>query len=152
MFESKAALNYYVFNRASGDVVISRDKNYLLLKHTVIQEGNETSYVPVPGDELKKIIENFNTIYDHYRANGFKEVYLSIIPNTTTIIQPQGYNNLIPLIQNDPTLKMKVIDIYSVFKTTKADVFCHGDTHWNSTGRQMWIDLVNKTLSEQQKD
>jgi hypothetical protein len=146
MYGSKAALNYYLFDRASGDVIISKDKQYLLLRQTLVPVGNGSSLSPVSDDEISLLVNNFNEIYDYYRGTGFTEIYLSIIPNTATIVQPDGYNNLIPRVQNDPRLKMAVIDIYSVFKQTKEKVFLPGDTHWNNTGKQMWFDTVNKIL------
>jgi hypothetical protein len=147
MFESKAALNYYVFNRASGDVVISKDRNSLFLKKTVSSDETGSSYAPVSAGQVIQLIENFNLIYDHYTRGGFSEVYLSIIPNSATMEQPDGYNYFIPTIQNDPRLRMKVIDIYSVFKASPAGMYWPGDTHWYNKGKQKWLDLVNATLA-----
>ncbi len=146
LFESKAALNYYVFNRASGDVVISNDHNYLFLKETVTKTGINSSFSPLQDDEINKLVHNLNTAYDHYKSTGFKEVYLSIIPNSATILQPAGYNNLIPLLQSNPGLKIKIIDIYTVFKKTYESVYLPGDTHWNNKGRQLWLKTVNEKL------
>jgi hypothetical protein len=146
MFEYKAALNYYVFNRASGDVVISNDRQFLFLKETVSKTDITSSYAPLAGADITLLVDNFNKIYDHYKENGFREVYLSIIPNSATIIQPDGYNNLIPLIQQDPRLRMKVIDAYTNFRRSAKLLYLPGDTHWNNTGRQLWLDLVNEKL------
>ena len=141
-------INYYLFSRADGSVVISNDRNYLFFTETVVKDRNSGSYCPVGMDEIDGIVSNLNTIYDHYKAGGFNEVYLSIIPNPVTILQHTGYNNLIPLIQNHPKLKMKCIDSYSVFMNIPGDYYLRGDTHWNKNGKQTWIDLVNKTLEE----
>ncbi len=149
VFECKAALNYYIFNRASGDAMISEDRNFLFLKETVSKTDIGSSYVPVNNSDITGIVNNFNKIYAHYKEEGFSEVYLSIIPNSATIVQPEGYNNLIPLIQNDVRLKMKVIDIYSVFKKSSDLYFLPGDTHWNFKGKQLWLDVVNEQLMKQ---
>jgi len=146
MFESKAALNYYVFNRASGDVVISKDRNFLFLKETVSLTDAGSSYSPVPPDDVTKLVNNFNAIYRHYRKSGFAEVYLSVIPNSATIMQPQGYNNLIPLVQNDPRLEMKIIDVYNAFRQSPKVLYQPGDTHWNNSGKAVWVALVNETI------
>jgi hypothetical protein len=146
LFGSKAAINYYFFNRASGDVVISDNKEFLLFKETIGRTGSGSSFSTVSDEELDHLINNFNIIYDYYRGTGFREVYLSIIPNTATIVQPKGYNNLIPSIQNDPKLKMKIIDIYSAFKPLNGSTFRTGDTHWNNLGKQMWFDMVNRVI------
>jgi hypothetical protein len=146
MFHWKAALNYYIFNRASGDVVISKDRNFLFYTETVSLTNVGSSYAAIPADHITAYVNNFNAIYDHYKAEGFDEVYLSMIPNSATINQPEGYNNLIPLIQKHPQLRMKLIDIYNAFKTIPGDFYYHGDTHWNPKGKQLWIDIVNDTL------
>jgi hypothetical protein len=145
LFKAKAAFNYYEFNRASGDVVISNDRNYLLLKETVSQ-GPRSSYSSVPTEELSHIVDNLNQINDYYKSCGFKKVYLSIIPNTATMVQPDGYNNLIPQIQNNPYLRMEIIDVYAVFRRSPGLFYYKGDTHWNNTGKQKFIDLVNEIL------
>lgn len=149
MFQSKAALNYYLFNRASGDVVISDDRNYLLLNETVSRTEIASSYAPVYPSEVKHIVSVLNAIYDHYKAVGFDEVYFSVIPNPATILQPDGYNNLIPQVQGDPELRMRLIDIYSQFKNSPGLCYQHGDTHWTMAGKQMWLDAVNIVLTEE---
>ncbi len=146
MFEYKAALNYYIFNRASGDVVISNDRNFLFLKETVSLTYGGSSYYPLTGADIDWMVDKLNTIYDHYKTSGFSEVYLSIIPNSATIMQPQGYNNLIPDIQNDKRLRMKIIDAYDAFKQSKEVLYMPGDTHWNNKGKQLWLDIVNEKL------
>ncbi len=147
MFGAKAAINYYLFDRASGDVVISDDKKFLFLKETVSLTDEGSSYVPLGSEDISKLVDNFNAIYDFYKKGGFSEVYLSIIPNSVTINQPKGYNRLIPLIQGDPRLKMKIIDAYSAFRSSKDILYLTGDTHWNNKGRALWIQMVNDTLT-----
>ena len=146
MFESKAALNYYFFNRASGDVVISDDRKFLFLKETISKTDIGSSYHPVSPADASTIVDVLNGIYDHYKAAGFAEVYFSVIPNSATIMQPDGYNNLIPMVQNNPRLRMKIIDIYTTFKHSKEIYYLPGDTHWNHKGKQLWLDLLNKHL------
>lgn len=143
----KANLNYYLFHRAGGDVVLSANGAHLFLKETV--SGVRTgSYSPIDKYEVRKIIDTLNAIYYHYIKEGFFEVYLSIIPNPATIQQPEGYNNLIPMIQKHPFLRMPVFDIYTIYKAQNdtAGVYRPGDTHWNNNGFQLWVDMVNKEL------
>ncbi len=144
----KAVLNYTLFNRASGDVVISDDGNYLFYKITTMQNNLCSSYDRLADNEVNTIVASLDTIYDHYRQAGFDEVYFSVIPNPATILQPAPYNNLIPLIQNDPKMKMPFIDLYSPFKESRdpASFYRAGDTHWNNKGLQMWLDKVNNIL------
>ena len=146
MFGSKAAINYYLFDRASGDVVISRDRNFLFLKETVSLTDEGSSYIPVSDEVVNHLVDNFNSIYSHYKAAGFREVYLSVIPNSATINQPEGDNNLIPRLQSHPAFTMQVIDAYATFKKSTDVLYFTGDTHWNNKGRQLWLDLVNEKL------
>ena len=147
MFGTKAAINLYLFDRASGNVVISNDKEYLFLGESVDRESAGSSCSPLAKEEIDHLVSNFNTIYDYYKTSGFKEIYLSIIPNTVSVVQPEEYNNLIPQIQSNPRLKMKVIDMYSVLKRSPGLLLAKGDTHWNSKGRQVWVDMVNNILT-----
>ncbi len=152
MFESKALLNFYLFNRASGDVVISKNKKYLFLKETLSPTEKASSFSALPQEELSNIILNLNKINEHYLNEGFKEVYLSIIPNAVTIEQCEGYNNLIPEIQNNKDLKIKIIDIYSFYKNNENETwYFAGDTHWNKKGAQAWLNMVNNILQEKNK-
>ena len=146
LFETKASINYYLFGRASGDAIISDDGNFLFLKETAVDYGPKSSFSKITGKEISNIIHHLNAMNNYYKSSGFSKIYLSIIPNPITIIQPTGYNNLIPLIQNDPHLSMSVIDIYSIFKNNPDIYYLPGDTHWNNKGKQLWVDLVNKTL------
>ena len=148
LFQSKAVINYYVFNRASGDVVISNDRQFLFLRETVSKTDLGSSYGVIGHEDIEKIVYNLNELYDHYKKTGFKEVYISLIPNSATIMQPEGYNNLIPLIQNHPRLRMKVINVYDAFKQSSEILYLPGDTHWNLKGRQKWLEIVNGVLQQ----
>jgi len=148
LFQTKAVLNYYLFARASGDVIISKDRDFLFYKETAVNEGQRSSYSGISAKEISNVINNLNVIYEHYKGIGFKKVYLSIIPNTATIMQPEGYNNLIPLIQNDKHLKMEIVDVYSVFKKCTEGIYLRGDTHWSNKGKQIYVDLINNKLAQ----
>ncbi|MGZ3872636.1 MAG: hypothetical protein ACXVJD_06945 [Mucilaginibacter sp.] len=94
-----------------------------------------------------------NIAYEHYRQLGFDDVYLSIIPNPTTILYPRyhdlNYNNLIPRIENDPALKLKIFDIYELFKKSpeKDKLYQHSDTHWTRFGSMVWLNEFNRQMS-----
>jgi hypothetical protein len=143
----KALLNYSYFDRASGDVVLSADKKYLLLKETVSKQSRSSSHAELTSVTINNVVIMLNNVYQHYKADGFDEVYLSIIPNPASILEPQLYNGLIPAVQHSPLLQMKCIDIYTPFTKTKEEVYRHGDTHWNNKGMMMWVDEVNKAIA-----
>jgi hypothetical protein len=145
----KASATYRLFGRTCGDVVVSENGQYLFLRQTVEAHDPLSSYEPIGPQEFALLTSHLNTIYEHYKKEGFDEVYLSIIPNPVSILQPQYYNGLIPALQKEPTLQMPVIDVYSLFAGSPdpGRLYRVGDTHWNNNGLQVWIGLVNKLLS-----
>lgn len=146
LFGSKAAINYYLFDRASGDITISDDGNFLFIKETVSDTDDQSSFSKISATDIGYIVDNLNKVYRHYRTAGFKEVYLSIIPNNVSIMEPEKYNRLTPLIQNDTRNEMKIIDLYSVYKNSGASFYLPGDTHWNDMGFLVWLKTVNEKL------
>lgn len=146
----KASATYRLFGRASGDVVVSENGKYLFLRQTVAAHDLLSSYNPIGQQELALLTDHLNTIYEHYKREGFDEVYLSIIPNPVSILQPNYYNGLIPALQRAPALKMPVIDVYSIFAKSPdpGALYRVGDTHWNDNGLQIWIRAVNTLLDE----
>lgn len=144
----KAWMNYKVFNRASGDAVLSDDADRLFLKETTLKKGNSGYANPLTNEEIDKLVAVFNDLYDRYRNAGFDEVYLSLIPNAVAIYQPENYNMLIPRIQQHASLKMKCIDIYTVFRQHPDDMYWRGDTHWSNKGADEWLKIVNRILSD----
>ncbi|MBL7718002.1 MAG: hypothetical protein JNL72_04140 [Flavipsychrobacter sp.] len=146
----KAAMNYHMFRRASGDVVLSGDGRQLYLRETVAGTNNANSYYPLEDGELEQIIHTLNALQAHYVAEGFDEVYLSILPNPATIMEPEGYNQLIPLVERHPGLRMKVISVYDEYHRQTRRIYRPGDTHWNNEGLQIWLRKVNEVLLERQ--
>ena len=136
------------FGRGSGNTVLSKDGKYLLFRSTVSPNGRFSSYSPVSDSEVDFCVRKMNFIYDHFKAEGFDEIYFSFIPNPATILQPEGYNGLIPRIQKSPLLNVKIFDVFSVFSSSTATdiLYRKGDTHWSNTGMHIWIDLVNSEL------
>lgn len=153
--EWKAWINTNIFKHES-QVIISRDNKYLYHRPTIDPSSKSSPLNQISDDELNKIINNINSIYDSYKKMGFDEIYLSIIPNRVTITDPNlmNYNMLIPKIQNNKNLKMPIIDIYTeMIKKYPLPLFLRSDTHWNEKGLQLWIDLVNNGLNpEKWKD
>jgi hypothetical protein len=149
---AKVAFTYDFFKRAVGDVIISEDGSRLFLRQTMAPNDISSSYSPVDRKQLQKMINNINDMYDHYRAEGFDEVYLSIIPSPVTILQPLHYNELIPEIQDSSRLKgMQIIDMYNLFSRdpNPGRLFRIGDTHWSNSGMQLWLQTVNAELRKQ---
>ncbi len=150
----KAEMNYSLFGRATGDVALSDNGDHLFFRPTVLPDGIYSSYSPVDDSMVLQAVANLNKIYDHYKKDGFAEVYFSIVPNPATILQPGGYNLLIPRIQLSPSLKAPYFDVYTIFKQSNnpSSIYRAGDTHWNNNGMQLWLDMVNKELRKKSKE
>ena len=147
----KADMNYGLFHHASGDVAISDNGQYIFYKPTVATGSPYSSYAPLTDADINNAVSVLNEIYDHYRKQGFAEVYFSIIPNAATVLQPEHYNGMIPRLYANNALKIPVIDVYSIYSKnpSPATLYRMGDTHWNNNGMQIWMGLVNNELRKQ---
>ena len=151
---AKASLTYYLFKRAVGDAVVSDDGNRLFLKETMTETGRASSYYSFDQKELQEMFKNLNATCAYYKADGFDEVYLSLVPNAVTILSPTHYNGLIPSLQQADSLPcMCIIDIYSLYSKhpDPGKLFRIGDTHWSNEGIQLWLNSVNTELQKQNR-
>jgi hypothetical protein len=147
----KAEMNAHLFQRGSGDVVIAEDGQHLLLRSTVTPRGMESAFEPLSNEDKERLIKNLNTIYQHFKSEGFDEIYLSVIPNAASLIQPDGYNMLVPYVMKQSRsgrLRMPVISLYEDFlkEGRPGEYYLRGDTHWNDKGQQTWIGKMNRML------
>jgi hypothetical protein len=149
----KAKMTFDLFNRTYVDAYVSPDGKYLLYQPTVDTSYVESSYRPIDDKELNAIVASLNAAYSHYKALGFDDVYLSIIPNPTTVLYPNyrglKYNRLIPKIQSHPALKLKVFDIYDVFTKSpdKDKLYQRSDTHWTRFASMVWLNEFNRKMA-----
>jgi hypothetical protein len=149
---AKASLTYHLFKRAVGDAVVSDDGSRLFLKETLAETGRASSYYSFDEREIQKMYFQLNATCSYYKAEGFDEVYLSVIPNPVTILQPANYNGLIPQLQKVDSLKcLRIIDLYSLYKTdlNPGRLFRLDDTHWSNYGLQIWLQAVNAELKRE---
>jgi hypothetical protein len=146
--EWKAMLNDRLFDRTDGNVVVSKNKNNIFYELDARPNGITSTFDKISDKEIALLVENVNHTYDFYRKNGFDEVYLTIAPNKSSILGKDlgEYNHLIERIQKDPSLRMPIFDIYTPFSTSNKMLYDVGDTHWNCTGKQIWVNAVNQKL------
>ena len=146
--EWKAWLNWKLFGRIDEKVVLSNDGKHILYYLDAQPSGITSCFDKIPDEEINILVQNINETYNYYKNFGFDEVYLSIIPNKTSILAPDlgKYNHLIEHIQQHSALKMPYLDIYIPIKSSKTLLYDIGDTHWNCQGKQIWIDEVNQKL------
>jgi hypothetical protein len=148
--EWKAVLNQSWFDREAPTVSLSTDKQHLFTDlDTSPDKPLNSSFAPLTNAEVDTLVSHLNQAAAHYRKAGFDDVLLSIIPNKATLEEPNrgAYNHLIERIQQHPGLTVRVIDVYAPFHAQHPAPYLLGDSHWNCTGRQLWLDAVAKRLN-----
>ncbi|AEI50316.1 hypothetical protein [Runella slithyformis] len=146
--EWKAALNLNWFGRHSDQIALSPDGKNILFCWDTDSTRITSSFHPLPDRELIKLIQGVNAARDYYRSLGFDEVYVTIIPNKTTIVAREmgTYNHLVERVQSHPALRTPIIDVWSLFNQHSTQVYALSDTHWSCFGQRIWVDKVNSVL------
>ena len=151
--EIRALCNKTLFNRIPETVVINEKEKYLFLRSTVDSNFHvpteESSFKLIDDTLINLCIDNYVNLYCYYKELGFDEIYLSIIPNPSTILgfNNYKYNNLITRIENKLPLKFPCIRIINEFRENKNKVYNRSDSHWKSFGFQIWVDKVNDAIN-----
>lgn len=150
--ECRAFFNKSLFNRIPETVVINEKEEYLFLRSTVDSNFHmpteESSFKSINDSLMNECINNYINFYNNYKEIGFDEIYLSIIPNPSTIIGYNNYkyNNLIPRVENILSLKYPCISVFNEFRANKKKVYHRSDSHWTSFGLQIWTDKLNEAI------
>lgn len=146
--EWKAAINLYWFGRHNDQIALSPDKKNILFCWDTDSTRITSSFNYFPDSELKKLIQQVNQVKDYYQKQGFDEVYLSIIPNKTSIVAPEmgKYNHLVERVQTHSLLKMPFIDSWTPFSRHRYEVYSLSDTHWNCKGQAIWLEKMNEVI------
>jgi hypothetical protein len=139
--ESKAKLNYTLFGRINDKVSISTDKQNLLLRLDTDSTLINSCFSQLTDNEIDSLVQVINQTRDYYKKSGFDAVYLSVIPNKTSIVAANdgAYNRLVERIQTHPKLAVPLIDVWAEFNKTPNKIYLKGDSHWNTTGRDIWV-------------
>lgn len=145
--ELKASINFNWFDRVPPTVGISRDRQQLFVDlDTDTTKHLNSSFAPLSDEEVDALVDSANATAERFQKQGFDAVYLSMIPNKASIVDPgQGpYNHLIERIQQHPRLRVPFADVYSVYARQPKQVYALGDSHWNCTGRTLWLKSVQE--------
>ena len=153
--ELKADFNYNLFKKVDPNVYISKNGKQLYLAKTIDTNQLTSSFKYLPDVEKDSIVSRLNRICDNAKKTGFNNVYLSIIPNPISILEPHfnnlTYNNLVQKIQNDPNLRIPYINLLDDFSNQKQNVYAVSDSHWNYTGAKIWLNKFNAELKKDTK-
>jgi hypothetical protein len=146
--ELKADFNLRYFDRTEPKVVISQNKKALFYFEEADASKITSAFYPVTNQEIDTFVASINQTEENYKNLGFDAVYVSLIPNKVSILDPTlgRYNHLIERIQTHSALKTPFIDTYNVFKKNPKAYYLKSDTHWNCTGQTFWLDQVNQHI------
>ncbi|RRB07135.1 hypothetical protein [Larkinella rosea] len=148
----KAWLTLDWFGRVNPKTTLTPDGKHLLYYLDTDTSLTNSSFKPISDQLLHRYIDTLNAVADRYQKAGFDRVYLSIIPNKTSIyapgMGPLPYNHLIERVQQSPRLKLPIIDVYTPYTASQVPLYEISDAHWNCDGRQIWMREINKKLSE----
>ena len=149
--ELKAKLTLNWFDRAYPSVSLSTDRQNVFLHSdtdTTKAKVLNSSFSPLTDREVNTLVDSINATADRYQKLGFNEIYLSLIPNKASILEPNRgiYNHLIERIQANPRLRIPTVNTYGVFSKNPSGIYLTGDTHWTCEGRSKWLDLVRQKL------
>lgn len=151
--ELKAKMNLMLFDRIETKVILSKDKQHLYYMEEADSTHNRSAFYPVTDAHIDTFVVHANRTREKYLKAGFDEVYLSIIPNKVSVQSPDlgKYNHLIERIQNHSALEVPVIDTYTIFKENPEKYYLKSDTHWNCTGRNVWLAMINQQIITENK-
>jgi hypothetical protein len=150
--ERKSAFVHRAFGRVGAPehplVSVSRNGQHLLYGLDTDSSKVNSSFAALPDAEVAALVDSLNAVRDRFRRQGFSEVYLSIIPNKTSIVAADlgAYNHLIERVQQHPALRLPVVDSYAPFRAATGPIYALGDSHWNCAGRAIWLQQTRATL------
>ena len=153
--ELKATITLTAFDRLTPTTALSTSRQHLLLAlDTDPANTLNAGTAPLTDQEVNGLVLNLNQSAGRYRAAGFDEVLLAVIPNKTTLVDParQPYNRLVERVQTHPARQLPIIDVLTPYRQRPQSVYARGDSHWNCTGRAIWLDAVAKQLLTHKSD
>jgi hypothetical protein len=145
--EVKADLNYRFFGKTDPKVKIIKGE---LVYDLDVNPGISSVYDRVEDEEIDRIVKHVNATRNHYKNMGFDEVYLSIIPNKTSILvsDEKNYNHLLERVEGHKDLQTPLISVWKEFSS--KNYYQKGDSHWTCAGQKIWVDKVNEKLQVNQ--
>ena len=141
------------FNRTHSGAVISKDHKHLFYD---IEADPGTEFSPfynIPSASIDSVVNNMNSIRDHYMETGFAEVYFCLVPNKVTVCETDRfkYNNQISKIEGHTLLEAPVLSIEDTLRA-HPEWYHLGDGHWTVKGQRYWLKVVNNTVKDWSKE
>ncbi len=149
--ELKANLNYSLFDRLEKEVRVSTDKKRLLMAITVDTAYAESAFKPKQEKAIKALTHNLEKAGSYYRSIGFKDVYLSVVPNPVSVYdyKRMPYNHLLQRVEGQ--IHLKTISLYNTFRAAPQNMYYLSDSHWNPLGFEKWVGQANNFFEKKVK-
>jgi hypothetical protein len=144
----KAELILKLFNRVNETVVLSKDRKFLFLKNTVVNNLKGSAAYPISDNEIEEQVARINELNRFFKSKGFDHVLFSIIPNPYDLVGSNefGQNNQLERIMVSNNLKANLLKIAPKLRVNAKNNFFQSDTHWNSNGSTIWLSEINQYL------
>ncbi len=139
--EFKARLTLNLFDRVNASASLSKDKKHIFYYKDTDTTLINSSYSKLPDAEIDKMVLNMDSTVKAYKAKGFKQVFVSLIPSKASILAPNDgvYNHLVERFEAKAKGKFPVIDIYQQYAKNREKVFEFNETHWTCFGKNIWL-------------
>ncbi len=146
--ELKARVTLNWFDRISTGASLSLDKQHIFLNTDTDTTKRQSSFSSLTDGQVNALVDSINATADRFKRQGFDDVYLAVVPNKVTIVEPNRavYNHLIERVQRHPGLRVPTVDVYSQYTRASQPVYQPGDTHWTCYGRELWLSEVRRVL------
>lgn len=148
--EWKSWLNLHFFNRTDPKVTVSGDRQTIAYHVDTDTTLINSSFIHTTHARVDSLVGVLNFNRQYLQSMGFEQVWYSIIPNKASILMPRygTYNRLIERIGQHPALNVASIDVLEEFRRMDQNPYLKGDSHWSCAGQAVWLDKVNRRLSE----
>lgn len=148
--EIKAELHYRAFQRILAEAAVSPDGRNIFYGFESNPRRGEASTYPASDALIDSTVASLNQIRRHYRRMGVAEVYLSLVPNKFSSLQPDapGLNHRIARIERHPDLELPYFNS-TRFLLRQPELYHLGDGHWNRYAKQIWLDSVNTIVGRE---
>ena len=145
--EAKAQLLLTLFGRTTG-TALSTNKKHLFYQVEVDSTTSYSSFHAISDQRLDTAVINVNNLRRYYLKMGFDEVYVCLVPNKATILDPNHgkYNHQIERFEANPHLEAPVISTIDTLRQ-HPDWYHLGDGHWNKKGKKFWLRRVNRVAA-----
>lgn len=148
--EIKANIDYFLFEQKSDNFVLNTTKTEIYYADEANPEHQYSSFYPIADAEIDNVVFNLNYINQAYKAMGFDEVYLNVLPNKVSWQEPTlgQYNQLLDRVLTHEKLELSVIDTRPHLKKLNGPVFYRSDTHWTCPAKGIWVNQINDILNK----